>query len=97
MANNELRQYRGPYAFADPMVAVRVESNSGADVTIKIKSTYWPVTVDWDDASEPELCASEDAADLPHEYALDGTYTITVTCGSGHTDSDTVDVTVNVP
>jgi hypothetical protein len=92
----EHRDYRGPYAFREPLIAVRVEDTTLLEVTLRVSSMYWPVSIEYGDeedavslAQSGELLTREA---VPYEYAEAGTYEITVTGPRGETD--TVSVTV---
>jgi hypothetical protein len=83
--------HRGPYAFVNPMVAIRVDSNAAGVVDLIVKSNFWPVTIDWGAGDPEEVTEAEAATTVEHDYAADDTFTIEVTCPKGATD--TVDVT----
>lgn len=84
--------YQGPWSFRDPLVAVRVEDlSTDPEVTIKVYSMYWPVTVDFgDEGAAVVVDAPEDGSlstTVEYEYTANDDYTITVTCPKWATDS----------
>lgn len=87
-------KYRGgPYSFRDSMVAARVDSIVGSNVTIRVKSMYWPVTMTVVGESVTQEFTSETPVVVDFTAAGAGTYTLNFSDSGGEgpdTGTDTI-------